>query len=108
MVTISNDVHETTGVATIHQLSDGKRILRLTNFVTSNGPDVQVVLIPTKILKNNEDVKNHRYIELGKLKGNKGDQNYEISDEIDVSTYGAVSVWCKRFNENFGAAYFAK
>lgn len=103
-----NGVHETTGVATIHQLSDGKRILRLTNFVTSNGPDVQVVLIPTKILKNNEDVKNHRYIELGKLKGNKGDQNYEIPDEIDVSTYGAVSVWCKRFNENFGAAYFAK
>ncbi|MEH7463366.1 DM13 domain-containing protein [Bacillus thuringiensis] len=101
-------VHETTGTATIYQLADGKRILRLTNFSTSNGPDVRVVLVPTKQLKNNEDVKNYKYIELGKLKGNKGDQNYEIPDEIDVSAYGTVSVWCKRFNENFGAAYFAK
>jgi hypothetical protein len=101
-------VHETAGTATIYQLADGKRILRLTNFSTSNGPDVRVVLVPTKQLKNNEDVKNYKYIELGKLKGNKGDQNYEIPDEIDVSAYGAVSVWCKRFNENFGAAYFAK
>ncbi|EJS62377.1 hypothetical protein CN425_04740 [Bacillus cereus] len=103
-----NGVHETAGVATIYQLADGKHILRLTNFSTSNGPDVRVVLVPTKQLKNNEDVKNYKYIELGKLKGNKGDQNYEIPNEIDVSTYGAVSVWCKRFNENFGAAYFAK
>lgn len=99
-------VHETKGTATIYQLADGKRILRLTNFSTSNGPDVRVVLVPTNQLKNNEDVKNYKYVELGKLKGNKGDQNYEIPNEIDVSTYGAVSVWCKRFNENFGAAYF--
>ncbi|WP_020060209.1 DM13 domain-containing protein [Bacillus sp. 123MFChir2] len=101
-------VHETTGTATIYQLADGKRILRLSNFSTSNGPDVRVVLVPTNQLKNNEDVKNYKYIELGKLKGNKGDQNYEIPDEIDVSAYGTVSVWCKRFNENFGAAYFVK
>lgn len=77
-------------------------------FSTSNGPDVRVVLVPTNRLKNNEDVKNHQYIELGKLKGNKGDQNYEIPEGIDVSTYGSVSIWCKRFNENFGAAYFEK
>ncbi|PRT22665.1 DM13 domain-containing protein [Bacillus thuringiensis] len=101
-----NGVHETTGTATIHQLADGKRVLRLSNFSTSNGPDVRVVLVPTNHLKNNEDVKNHRYIELGKLKGNKGDQNYEIPEGIDVCTYGSVSIWCKRFNENFGAAYF--
>lgn len=103
-----NGVHETTGRATIHQLADGKRVLRLSNFSTSNGPDVRVVLVPTNHLKNNEDVKNHQYIELGKLKGNKGDQNYGIPEGIDVGTYGSVSIWCKRFNENFGAAYFEK
>ncbi len=99
-------VHETTGTAKIHQLADGKRVLRLSNFATSNGPDVRVVLVPTNRLKNNEDVKNYQYIELGKLKGNKGDQNYEIPEGIDVNEYGSVSVWCKRFNENFGAVYF--
>ncbi|MCU4759823.1 MULTISPECIES: DM13 domain-containing protein [unclassified Bacillus (in: firmicutes)] len=103
-----NGVHETTGTAKIHQLADGKRVLRLSNFSTSNGPDVRVVLVPTNRLENNEDVKNHQYIELGKLKGNKGDQNYEIPEGIDISTYGSVSIWCKRFNENFGAAYFKK
>ena len=60
--------HETTGTAKIHQLADGKRVLRLSNFATSNGPDVRVVLVPTNRLKNNEDVKNYQYIELGKLK----------------------------------------
>lgn len=60
-----NGVHETTGTATIHQLADGKRVLRLSNFATSNGPDVRVVLVPTNRLKNNEDVKNYQYIELG-------------------------------------------
>ncbi|PFE09042.1 DM13 domain-containing protein [Bacillus cereus] len=103
-----NGVHETTGTATIHQLANGERILRLSNFSTSNGPDVRVVLVPTNRLKDNEDVKNHEYIELGKLKGNKGDQNYKIPEGIDVSTYDSVSIWCKRFNENFGAAYFKK
>ncbi|MBJ7987415.1 DM13 domain-containing protein [Bacillus cereus] len=103
-----NGVHETTGRATIHQLADGKHVLRLSNFSTYNGPDVRVVLVPTNHLKNNEDVKNHQYIELGKLKGNKGDQNYGIPEGIDVGTYGSVSIWCKRFNENFGAAYFEK
>lgn len=103
-----NGVHETIGTATIHQLADGKRVLRLSDFKTSNGPDVRVVLVPTNRLKNNEDVKNYQYIELGKLKGNEGDQNYEIPEGIDVSAYGSVSVWCKRFNENFGAVYFKK
>lgn len=101
-----NGVHETTGTARIHQLANGKRVLRLSNFATSNGPDVRVILVPTNRLKNNEDVKNYQYIELGKLKGNKGDQNYEIPEGIDVSEYGSVSVWCKRFNENFGVVYF--
>ncbi|KEK21868.1 DM13 domain-containing protein [Bacillus gaemokensis] len=103
-----NGVHETIGVATIYQLPDGKRVLRLTNFETSNGPDVRVVLVPTESLKNNEDVKNYKYIELGKLKGNKGSQNYEIPEDVDINTYGLVSIWCKRFNENFGMAHFKK
>jgi hypothetical protein len=30
--------HKTDGTATIYQLPDGKKTLRLTNFATSNGP----------------------------------------------------------------------
>ena len=67
-----------------------------------------MVLFPVKSLKNNEDVKNYQYIELGKLKGNKGSQNYEIPEEVDIDAYGLVSIWCKRFHENFGMAHFEK
>ncbi|PGS96726.1 hypothetical protein COD09_21560 [Bacillus cereus] len=35
--------------------------------------------------------------------------NYlEVFAPEPVSAYGSVSIWCKRFNENFGAAYFKK
>src|SRR5215510_1753658 len=44
--------HETKGVATVHQLGDGKRVLRLTNFETSNGPDVHVYLVAADVAKD--------------------------------------------------------
>ena len=75
--------HETKGVATVHQLADGKRLLRLTNFETSNGPDVHVYLVAAEVAKDNATVKEAGFIDLGSLKGNKGDQNYEVPAEAD-------------------------
>ena len=51
-----NGAHETMGTATIHQLADGKKVLRLTHFHTSNGPDVQVYLVAASDAKDNETV----------------------------------------------------
>jgi pentapeptide MXKDX repeat protein len=99
-------VHATSGRATVYQEADGKLVLRLTNFKTSNGPDVHVILVATKdaeddanFLKNNTE-----RVELGKLKGNEGDQNYEIPGGTDLAKFRTVSVYCERFNANFGAA----
>src|SRR5215472_17002843 len=33
-----------------------------------------------------------------------GDQNYKLSGDLDLAKYRAVSIWCKRFSANFGAA----
>jgi hypothetical protein len=96
--------HETAGAATLHQLADGKRILRLTNFETSNGPDVHVYLVAAEVAKDNATVKQAGFIDLGALKGNKGDQNYEVPADTDMSKYRSVSIWCARFGVNFGAA----
>jgi hypothetical protein len=103
-------VHKTEGRATVYQGTDGKLVLRLTNFKTSNGPDVHVILVATKdadddanFLKNNVD-----RIELGKLKGNEGDQNYEIPAGTDLTKFRAVSIYCERFNANFGVAPLEK
>ncbi len=96
-------VHKTEGRATISQEADEKLVLRLTNFKTSNGPDVHV------ILATNEDVKsNTEKVELGKLKGNEGDQNYEIPAGTDLTKFRMVSIYCERFHANFGTAPLEK
>ena len=99
-----NGAHETKGTATIFQLADGKKSLRLTDFQTSNGPDVHVYLVAAEDAKDNETVTRAGFIELGSLKGNIGDQNYELPPNTDLSKYRAVTIWCKRFSVNFGTA----
>jgi hypothetical protein len=96
--------HDTKGEATVHQLSDGKRVLRLTGFETSNGPDVHVYLVGAEVAKDNATVKQAGFIDLGSIKGNKGDQNYEVPADADLNKYKSVSIWCARFGVNFGAA----
>ncbi len=96
--------HATQGLATIYQIPDGKRALRLTEFVTSNGPDVQVYLVVTPDATDNETVIKAGFIHLGALKGNVGDQNYEVPADVDLAKYQAVTIWCRRFGVNFGTA----
>ena len=92
------------GTATIYQLADGKRILRLSNFAADNGPDLHVRLIKADDAKDTTSVAKKDYVELGKLKGNKGNQNYELPATVDLSKYRVVSIWCNRFSVNFAAA----
>ena len=96
--------HETKGMATVFQLADGKKTLRLTNFATSNGPDVHVYLVAVPDAKDNETVTKAESVDLGTLKGNIGDQNYELPANADLAKYRAVTIWCKRFSVNFGTA----
>ena len=108
--TFHGQLHATSGRAAIYQQPDGKRILRLTNFKTSNGPDVHVILIAAKDAQDNENFlnKNVEHVELGNLKGNEGDQNYDIPAGTDLSKFQTVSIYCERFNANFGAAPLEK
>ena len=97
-------LHPTAGTATIYRMGDGSRILRFTNFKTSNGPDVHVYMVAADDAKDSASVVRAGFIDLGTIKGNLGDQNYTLNPELDLSKYRAVSVWCKRFSVNFGAA----
>ena len=45
-----------------------------------------------------------RYVDLGRLKGNRGSQNYELPDSVDLRRLTGLSIWCDRFNVSFGAA----
>jgi hypothetical protein len=108
--TFHGKVHSTSGRATIYQESDGKLILRLTNFKTSNGPDVHVILIAVKDADDDANFLKSgvKRVELGELKGNEGDQNYEIPGGTDLNKFQTVSIYCERFNANFGAAPLEK
>jgi hypothetical protein len=108
--TFHGKVHRTSGRATIYKETDGRRILRLTNFKTSNGPDLHVVLIALKDAGDDANFlkSGTERVELGKLKGNEGDQNYEIPADTDLNKYHAVSIYCERFNANFGTAPLEK
>lgn len=99
-----NGAHETKGMATLFQLADGKKTLRLTNFETSNGPDVHVYLVAAQDAKDNDEVTKAGFVDLGSLKGNIGDQNYDLPANADLAKYRAVTIWCKRFSVNFGTA----
>jgi hypothetical protein len=102
-----SNAHETIGDAAILSLGDGRRILRLTNFSTSNGPDVRVYLVAASDVQDDETVKKAGFVELGPMKGNKGDQNYEVPATVDLAQYRTVTIWCKRFSVNFGSAPLA-
>src|SRR6185503_18897563 len=96
--------HETSGMAAVFQLAGGKKTLRLTNFQTSNGPDVHVYLVAAADAKDNDTVTKAEVVDLGSLKGNIGDQNYDLPANADLAKYRAVTIWCKRFSVNFGTA----
>jgi hypothetical protein len=108
--TFHGKVHSTSGRATIYEEQDGKLVLRLTSFKTSNGPDVHVILIAAKDADDDANFlkSDTERVELGKLKGNEGDQNYEIPSGTDLSKFQTVSIYCERFDANFGAAPLEK
>jgi hypothetical protein len=103
-------VHQTEGRATVYQEPDGKLLLRLTGFSTSNGPDVHVILVASKDAAADANLmkSNSERVELGTLKGNKGDQNYEIPAGTDFVKFTTVSIYCERFHANFGTAPLEK
>ncbi|MDH3497546.1 MAG: DM13 domain-containing protein, partial [Gemmatimonadota bacterium] len=51
-----------------------------------------------------ETVTTAGFVGLGGLKGNVGDQNYDIPAGTDLTRYRTVTIWCRRFSVNFGSA----
>ncbi|MGQ0642007.1 MAG: DM13 domain-containing protein [Gemmatimonadaceae bacterium] len=96
--------HESRGSAHVLDLGGGARVLRLIDFATSDGPDLQVYLLGSPSAANGADLDAAGFVSLGALKGNIGEQNYAIPDGVDLSRYGAVSIWCRRFGVNFATA----
>jgi hypothetical protein len=99
--------HETAGTVRLLVLADGRRVLRLEGLDTSNGPDLKVWITDQKVVDGPSGwpvFDDGRYVDLGSLKGNKGNQNYAIPADARLDGLRSVSIWCDRFNVSFGAA----
>jgi len=95
-VGVGDGVHDAQGETFTIPLEDRSNVLRLENFKSTNGPDLYVYL--------STDENASEFINLGKLKANKGNQNYEIPNGVDLDKYNNVLIWCKAFGVLFGSA----
>ena len=88
--------HHVMGTVKVVRLSDGSRLLRLEGFRATNGPDLYVYLSQDKQAGN--------FVNLGGLKGNVGDQNYDIPSNVDLALDRYVLIYCRAFSFLFGSA----
>jgi len=95
----ADSFHRGSGDAGIYALENDERVLRFEDFSVTNGPDLRVLLSKSD---NPDDI--GQYIELGKLKGNQGNQNYDIPSDVDTSEYKSVFIYCKPFHVIFSVA----
>jgi Electron transfer DM13 len=99
--------HTTTGTARMIGNPDGSWQLELAALDTSNGPDLRVWLTDQPVVEGRDGwhvFDDGQWVELGRLKGNQGDQVYEVPAGVDPTDYSSVSIWCRRFSVSFGAA----
>jgi hypothetical protein len=94
----ADDFHQGSGSATIYELPEGSHVLRFEEFSVVNGPDLHVFLLQGESMTGSVD--------LGSLKGNLGDQNYDIPAGTDVSGFTSVSIYCVPFHVTFATASF--
>ncbi|MFE0733204.1 DM13 domain-containing protein [Streptomyces antibioticus] len=99
--------HATSGTVKLIRLADGSHVVRLENLDTSNGPDLRVWLTDAPVREGRAGwyvFDDGEHVSLGRLKGNKGSQNYPVPADVDLSRYTSLSIWCDRFDVSFGAA----
>ena len=96
--------HKGEGSATVYRLPDGSHVLRFEDFRVTNGPDLRVLLVEHPDPQGRSDVTDSGYVELGKLKGNVGNQNYELPQDASPAGYASVVIYCKPFQVVFSVA----
>ncbi|GAA4924574.1 electron transfer DM13 [Stackebrandtia albiflava] len=97
--------HPTAGRAELVRQPDGSVVLAIAGLETSNGPDLRVWLTDQAVDPDEWFVFDDGYhVELAPLKGNLGDQVYEVPADVDLDKVDSVSIWCARFAVSFGAA----
>lgn len=99
--------HKGEGKALVVQLPDGERFVRFENFKVTNGPDLYVYLSGHPAPRNGAQLHEISALEVGRLKGNIGNQNYPLPAGTDISKFKSVVIYCKQFSVIFSTAQLA-
>ena len=96
-VGVRDGIHNAEGEAKVIPFqNENSNILRLENLRVTNGPDLYVYLATNKTASD--------FVNVGKLKANNGNQNYDIPAGTDLTNYDTVLIWCRPFSVLFGSA----
>lgn len=102
--------HETSGTVRLLRLPDASLMVRVEDLNTSDGPDLKVLVTDASVTPGLGEAgvfDDGRWVDLGPLKGNRGNANYPVPADTDIDGLTSVSIWCDRFNVSFGAAELA-
>ncbi len=99
--------HKGSGTATLVALPGGGHEIQFSAFEVTNGPDLEVWLSDHPDPVKSSDVSGGSWLSLGQLKGNVGDQAYQIPAGTDIATYKSVVIWCEQFGVLFSPAVLA-
>ncbi len=100
----ANNFHKEEGTATVYRVGQDL-VLRLDPFKATNRPDLHVILTKNPAPKSRRDVE-ERYVEVAKVKGNLGSQNYALPQGLRPGDYRTVVIDCKRVHVVFATATF--
>jgi Electron transfer DM13 len=102
---VVDGIHKGEGTASISELPNGQRVLRLEDdFRVTNGPDLYVYLSGDAAPRSSDQLHASGAFEVGQLKGNVGGQNYQLPADVDLSAFRSVVVYCRRFTTVFSTA----
>ena len=100
----ADSFHKGSGAVTLYRLPTGEGLVRFEGLSVTNGPDLRVLVTAHPDPMTRADVHDSDYTEIGKLKGNKGDQNYDVPADLDLSSIRSIVIYCAPFQVVFSVA----
>ena len=96
--------HKGSGDVSLYRLANGDTVLRFEDLDVTNGPDLHVLVSMHPDPMTKGELQNAGYSTLGQLKGNRGDQNYEVPSSVNPNSIGSVIIYCMPFHVIFSVA----
>jgi hypothetical protein len=89
----SDPIHYGSGKVSVFE----KTVFLEADFEVGPGPKYHVYLVPRANIRQNSDVPNTMFVDLGRLRAFKGSQRYEVPAGVDLRKFQSVVIWCETF-----------